>query len=118
MASSQNEHVTHNRKRTDSNGDGKQGKGSSLQKQSDEFFYKPLHEYDRIQIATMEASDLLRAFRQWPDHIQLSIPQHVCSTIHQLCTSHEPELFELVGRYWNASLSTSARPTLLTLPGP
>ena len=55
------------RKRTEGHGDGKQGKEGekfSLQKQNDEFFYKPLHEYDKKQIATMEASALLRAFRQ------------------------------------------------------
>ena len=57
------------RKRTESHADGKEGGKSSQQKQNNEFFYKALHEYDRIQIATVEASDLLRAVRRWPDHI-------------------------------------------------
>ena len=106
------------RKRTESRAGGKESEKSSQQKQNDEFFYKPLHEYDKIQIATVEASDLLRAFRQWPNHLQLSIPMHVSSTILQLSTSNDPELVELVGRYWQASLMTSVRLTMLTLPGP
>ena len=106
------------RKRTESHADGREGEKSSRQKQNEEFFYKPLHEYDKVQIATVEASDLFRAFRQWPDHLQLSIPMHVFSVIHQLSTSNEPDLVELVGRYWQASFMTSARPTLLTLPDP
>ena len=106
------------RKRTESRAGGKESEKSSQQKQNDEFFYKLLHESHKIQIATVEASDLLRAFRQWPNHLQLSIPMHVSSTILQLSTSNDPELVELVGRYWQASLMTSVRLTMLTLPGP
>ena len=115
--SSQNEHAPPKakRKRTESHASRKEGEKSSQQKQNDEYFYQPLHEYNRIDVATIEASDLLRAFRQWPDHLQLSIPMHVSSAIHQLSTSNEPDLVKLVDRYWQASFMTSARPVLLTL---
>ena len=97
------------RKRTQSLTCGKEGEKSAQDKQKDEFFYKPLREYDEIQVATVEASDLLRSFRQWPDHIQLGIPMHVSSAIHKLSTDNEPDLVKLIGRYWQASCMTTAR---------
>ena len=117
---SQHEHDPSNakRKRTESNAGEKESQKSAQQKQIDEFFYQPLQEYSAINIATLEAADLLRTFRQWPDHIQLSVPVHVITAIHQLNMSHEAELVELVGRYWQASFITSVRSILLTLPGP
>ena len=66
---SQLEHAPSNaknakRKRTESRAGKKEGQKSAQQKQNDEFFYQPLREYSTINVGTIEASDLLRAFRQ------------------------------------------------------
>ena len=88
------------RKRKDSNADGAEREKAAQHKQTDEYFYQPLHEFGTINIATVEAFDLLSAFRQWPDHLQLSIPIHLSGAIHHLSTNDDAEL---MGRYLQVS---------------
>ena len=104
MGSSQNAAANSNNKKRKIGPKGPDGEKTAEEKQHAQFFYQTLDEYKTINVAAVEVSDLLRAFRQWPHQLQMSIPIHVTHAIHQLSTINDAEL---IGRYLQVSLLNS-----------